>query len=69
MLKILEMIGFSCFLLVAFACIVVIMGIVIDVIKTFFRKKPSREVSERERLEMENTEYDWGHNIRNHMED
>jgi hypothetical protein len=30
-----------------------------------FDDKPT----DRERLEMENTEYDWGHNIKNYMEE
>lgn len=70
MLEVFEMLGFICFVIVAFIAIFVVIGIFIDLVKSLFKKKEEpRNPTPREKLELENDEYDWGHNVKNYMEE
>lgn len=62
MLELLELLGFLCFIIVAFVAIYAFFNAIVNLISALFRRR--RKATDRERLEMENTEYDYGHNVK-----
>lgn len=60
---IIGIIGIVSCLFVAGACLVIMVGVTIDLLRAFRRPTP------REKAEMENTEFDYGHNVKNYTEE
>lgn len=70
MLEVLEILCLICFIVASLSCIIVATVVFINFIKSLFKKREEpRNPTPREKLEMENGEFDYGHNVKNYTED